>query len=91
MQSLLHSRLTLVWLVLLAATLASWAMGHGLGFSDTKHASIAIICVAFIKVRFVMIEFMEMGGAPPPMRLIGELWPLVVGSVLVVLYLSSPG
>jgi Prokaryotic Cytochrome C oxidase subunit IV len=86
MNSLIFSRIGLVWFLLVAATAASWEMGHGVGFEDIRHASIAIIVVAFVKVRFVILDFMEIRHAPIWMRIVGETWCVVVCSVLVVLY-----
>ena len=59
MAYLLRSRITLVWFLLVAATALSWELGHGAGFDDVHYASVAIIIVAFIKVRFVILDFME--------------------------------
>ncbi|UCV23672.1 cytochrome C oxidase subunit IV family protein [Ferribacterium limneticum] len=84
--SLLRARATLVWFLLVAATTFSWEMGHGAGFSDHRYASIAIIVMAFIKVRYVLLDFMEIRNAPTLMRLAGETWLVVICSVLVFLY-----
>lgn len=86
---LLRNRVTLVWFILVAATAASWEFGHGVGFSDIRYASIAIIVIAFVKVRFVILDFMEIRHAPVPMRIVGEVWAVVVCSVLVLLYLHG--
>lgn len=86
MASLLLTRITLVWFLLVAATAFSWEMGHGAGFDDLRYASIAIIVVAFIKVRFVILEFMEIRTAPLFMRIIGATWCVVICTILVTLY-----
>jgi hypothetical protein len=87
MGSLIRSYITLVWFLLVAATALSWEMGYGVGFDNVRHASVAIIVVAFIKVRFVILDFMEIRNAPLFMRLIGEVWVFVVCSTLILLYL----
>lgn len=89
MGTLLFSRTTLVWFVLVAATMLSWEMGHGVGFDSIRHASIAIIVVAFVKVRFVILDFMEIRHAPLPMRVVGEVWGVVVCTALVVLLMRT--
>lgn len=89
MKDLVISRITLIWLLLLGATLLSWEMGHGIGLEEVKHASIAIIVVSFVKVRFVMYEFMELREAPISMRLLTDGWILATTMVLIVLYLRS--
>jgi uncharacterized membrane protein len=86
--ALLRTRVTLVWLLLVAATVLSWEMGHGAGFSNLRYASCAIIVVAFVKVRFVIQEFMEIRTAPRFMRAIADVWLLAITAVLVTLYLT---
>jgi Prokaryotic Cytochrome C oxidase subunit IV len=86
MAALLFTRTTLIWLLLVGATVLSWAMGHGAGFADLRYASITIIVVALVKVRFVILEFMEIRTAPLFMRLTAEIWLLVIGAVLIILY-----
>ena len=90
MKDLVISRITLIWFVLLGATLLSWEMGHGMGFDSVAHASMAIILVSFVKVRFVMQEFMELREAPLYMRLLADGWILVITLVLIGLYLRTP-
>lgn len=91
MQHLLRSRVTCVWLLLVAATIVSWELGHGVGVHELRYASVAIIVVAFIKVRFVILDFMEIRNAPLPMRIAGEAWMVVICTTLVTLYLRAPG
>jgi hypothetical protein len=85
--SLLRSRVTLVWLGLIAATLVSWRIGTEQGMHASP-ATTAVLLVAFVKVRFVGMYFMELRGAFRPLRVAFEAWCLVVGSVLVVMYLG---
>ena len=89
--NLLRSRITLVWFLLVAATAISWEMGHGAGFSDIHWASVSIIVIAFIKVRFVILDFMEIRHGPIWMRIVGETWCVAIGSALVILYLHGAG
>jgi hypothetical protein len=86
---LVRSRITLVWFILVTATAASFEMGHGVGLHDLHQASIAIILIAFIKVRFVILDFMEIRNAPIPIRVVGEVWCVVVCSALIILYIQG--
>ena len=86
MTHLIKNRITLIWFVLIAATALSWEMGHGVGFDDIRYASIAIIVVSLVKVRFVILDFMEIRHAPAYMRIVGEAWCAIIGTVLVCLY-----
>jgi hypothetical protein len=86
---LLRSRITLIWFLLVTATALSWEMGHGVGFHDARYAGVAIIVIAFIKVRFVLLDFMELRHAPLFMRLIAETWVVVIGTTLITLFLRG--
>ena len=90
MKHLVRSRITLVWFGLVAATILSWEMGHGIGLTDARQAGAAIIVVAFLKVRFVILDFMEVRHAPLLMRLIAEIWVVVVCAALVTLFWIAP-
>jgi hypothetical protein len=84
---LLRSRITLVWLVLIAATLTSLLVGTDNIVTSVKLASVIVIVIAFIKVRFVGRYFMELRDAPVPLMLIFEGYCLVVCTALVVMFL----
>jgi hypothetical protein len=83
------TRITAVWLGLVGATVLSWELGHGIGFEDPRHAGAAILVVALIKVRYVILDFMEIRHAPRAMRWVGEVWGVAVCAALVGLYLRS--
>lgn len=81
---LLRSRYTVIWLALVGATLLSWALGGGAGDDKTLAAS-GIILVSLIKVRYVVLDFMELRRAPKLMRLVAELWISLLAIVLVTM------
>lgn len=89
MSALLGARTTRVWALLVAATLLSWEFGHGIGLHG-RAASVAIIVVAFVKLRYVMLDFMELRAAPRVMRHAAEAWMLACCAVLVGLFLAGP-
>jgi hypothetical protein len=80
---LLRTRTSAVWLLLTAATVMSWALGthHGL--------AIAILVIAFVKIRFVGLYFMELRGAPPALRTAFEFYCAAVFLTLSAMYLLS--
>jgi len=47
--------------------------------------------VSFVKVRFVMHEFMELRHAPLFMRLLADGWIIAITAILIGLYLRAPG
>lgn len=89
MTTLWRTRTTLIWMLLVGATMLSWAFGHGVGFSSPRAAGAAIIVVTFIKVRFVMLDFMELRSSPRWMRVTAQAWMLVISSSLIVLFVDG--
>lgn len=74
MTALLRTPATAVWMILVAATGVSWALGTQQGMHDHKLASVIILLIAFIKVRFVGMYFHGVTGGPEcPARLVRSL------------------
>ena len=73
------------WLVLIAATLLSYALGaeHGVGSTVV----VVVFGIAAIKVRLIGLDFMELRSAPMPLRVAFESYCLVLWAVLSGLYL----
>jgi hypothetical protein len=69
----------------MAATLISWGFGHGWKI-DARTAGIAVIVIAFVKIRYVILDFMELRTAAIGLRVAGEAWCIVVCAILVLLY-----
>lgn len=81
-------RVVVVWLALMVATGVSWAIGteHGPPVQGIRIGAAAALAIAFVKVRYVGLEFMELRGAPPTLRWTFEGWVAAVGGVVVALY-----
>ncbi|WP_309224806.1 cytochrome C oxidase subunit IV family protein [Mycolicibacterium sp. CBMA 234] len=75
---------------LIVATLTSWYLGSDHGIRDHHLATVAVMVVAFMKVRFVGLYFMELRDAPSLLKGIFEAHCAVVCSVLVAVYLIAP-
>jgi heme/copper-type cytochrome/quinol oxidase subunit 4 len=88
--SLLKSRISLIWLALIVATLISWRVGTDGGI-HAHLATIVVLIVAFLKVRFVGAYFMELRDAPLGLRLAFEGYCVVVCATLIVMYLGAAG
>ena len=89
MTALLRNSTTYVWLLLVTATFVSWWLGTDHGFDSHKAATLAVMTVAFIKVRFVGLYFMELRDAPLPLRLVFETYVVVVLGVVAGFYLLA--
>jgi hypothetical protein len=87
---LLRSSASAVWAFLVVATVVSWALGTDHGFVEsTRAASLAVLVVAFVKVRFVGLYFMELKDAPLPLRALIEAYCLVVCCLTIGFYLAG--
>lgn len=77
-------RLVIIWLALCALTVAAFAAGD----ADTEGhwALIGVVVAALVKVRFVVLDFMEVRTAPLGLRLVLEGWLVVLGAVLLTIY-----
>jgi hypothetical protein len=73
------------WLVLIAATLVSYALGaeHGVGSVTV----VLVLGIAAFKIRLVGLDFMELRSAPIPLRAAFEGYCLALWTVLSGLYL----
>jgi hypothetical protein len=87
MAELLRSRITLIWLLLIGATILSWesVRAAGRGGGDYTWSTVTVMVVAFIKVRFVGLEFMELRSAPLILRAMFEIWLVVVCVAILVI------
>jgi hypothetical protein len=75
------------WLVLLVATGATWCLGE-VGAAGTG-AILAMLAIAFIKGRLVILDFMELRGAPLMWRFLLEGWLILVGGLILLAYWIS--
>ncbi|MCV7150806.1 cytochrome C oxidase subunit IV family protein [Mycolicibacterium pyrenivorans] len=83
--NLLRTRATVTWLLLVAATVLSWAIGaeHGTG----SMVAVVVLAIAAIKVRYVGLDFMELRHAPIPLRAAFECYCVGMWALLSGLYL----
>jgi len=86
---LLRAPATAVWVILVAATTASWVLGTEHGITNHTYASVVILLIAFVKVRLVGLYFMELKDAPIPLRAIFEAYCLIVGSAVIGVFLFA--
>jgi heme/copper-type cytochrome/quinol oxidase subunit 4 len=80
----LERRLIIAWAVLVAVTLGSFAAAE----SRISHAGLAVavvIVLAFVKVRIVILNFMEVGHAHWGLRLALEAWIVGLAGALIFL------
>lgn len=88
--ALIKSSATVVWLFLIVATGVSWTLGTDHVFVGSQSiASITILLVAFVKIRFIGLYFMELKDAPLVLRALLEAYCLIVCGTLIGFYLAA--
>jgi hypothetical protein len=75
------------WLTLIIATGVTWYLGE-VGAAGVA-AIVAMLVIAFIKGRLVILDFMELRAAPRFWRILLEGWLIVVGSLILLAYWVS--
>ena len=83
------TRLTVVWLALVAATLLSWYFGAGHGIGSSPTATALVLVIAFAKVRLIGLDFMELRAAPIWLRATFEGYCALVCGTLLALYFMA--
>lgn len=75
------------WVLLSLATLLSW----GLDASRAgTWAGTAVLLVAFLKARVVLLVFMELGQATQTLRRLCDAWVVVAGAAVIATYWLAP-
>ena len=75
------------WLLLIIATGITWYLGE-VGAAGTA-AIAAMLVIAFIKGRLVILDFMELRAAPRLWRLLLEGWLILVSALILLAYWIS--
>ena len=75
------------WLVLMVATAITWYLGE-VGAAGTS-AIVAMLLIAFIKGRLVILDFMELREAPRMWRVLLEGWLILVSGLILLAYWMS--
>jgi heme/copper-type cytochrome/quinol oxidase subunit 4 len=86
--SVLRERVTLVWLGLVVLTcVTTWGLSKNL-FTPAV-AVVGIFLIAAMKVRYVILDFMELRNAPIPVRVAFEAWPVVVAVMILGFWFAT--
>lgn len=84
-----HDKSLLIWWgALVTLTLLSFETSM---LSNATEASIAlVIAIAMLKVRIVILHFMEVRTAPIFLRAALEVWIVATGVVILIMWFSAP-
>ena len=86
--SVLRERVTLVWLGLVVLTcVTTWGLSKNL-FTPAV-AVVGIFLIAAMKVRYVILDFMELRNAPIPVRVAFEAWPVGVAAMILGFWFAT--
>jgi heme/copper-type cytochrome/quinol oxidase subunit 4 len=81
-------RPTIVWTVLMAATITTtWVLSKD-AFAATVGTG-GTLALAALKVRLVLLDFMELRRAPIPLRVVFEAWSVAVPTMIFCFYLAT--
>ena len=85
---ILRQRATMVWLGLMMATVVTtWGLSKD-AFSPVVTV-VGTFVIAAVKVRYVILDFMELRHAPRAARIAFEAWPVVVTVIILVFWFLS--
>lgn len=83
-------RLVVRWVILLALTLLSFESAWGFAWlRDPSAAIILVIGVALLKVRFVILDFMEIREAPWALRGPFEAWVAAIATAILAFWFAA--
>jgi hypothetical protein len=86
--SVLRERVTIVWLGLMLLTcVTTWGLSKDL-FSPAV-AVVGTFLIVALKVRYVMLDFMELRHAPIPVRIAFEAWPVAVTAMILGFWFAT--
>jgi heme/copper-type cytochrome/quinol oxidase subunit 4 len=87
--SVLRERVTMVWLGLVFLTcVTTWVLSKDL-FSPAV-AEVGMFVIAAVKVRYVILDFMELRNAPIAVRIAAEAWPVLVAVMILGFWFAAP-
>lgn len=89
MSIIFKDRINRAWLTLLILTIVAWESGAE-GTDVRRYATIAIIAIAFLKVRIIGQHFMELRTAPYALKWSFDTGVVVVMSALIAIYWATP-
>jgi len=82
-------RLVIWWIILLGLTFLSFESSWGLAWAGNPSAAIALVIgVALLKVRIVVLHFMEVGEAPWVLRAPLEVWGIALAASILAFWYS---
>ena len=92
MTNLIKTQASLIWLLLMLLTAISWSLGEGVDYGEntpTAIFSLLLMFAAIVKVRLVVLHFMDVKIAPAFLRIAMEVWFIVIFLLIALFYLHG--
>ena len=93
METTFNKRLFVAWSVLVGITLTYLGIDQSATDGALSRASVVVtvvaICLALVKVRIIMREFMELRQAPPLLSRLTDLLVVVMAAALLTTYATG--
>lgn len=86
MMELSKDKLFWILLLLLSITLLSWGLSYSAALNEKNFGALLLV-LAFLKVRLIVVHYMEANRAVLPLRIAFESWVIGVGLMTILLYL----
>lgn len=87
----LLTRTNVVFAILVLITCFSWETVQSTRSQVIPHGTgVVAMVMAFIKVRFIMMDFMEIRHAPLLLRIAAQAWIAIVGLGVIGFLLAGP-
>ena len=77
----------LTWAILTLATQLSWWLDNT---AVSNWIGTAVLLIAFVKARLVLMVFMEVGAAPAALRWCCEAWVIIACTAVIATYWYTP-
>ena len=88
MKNYFYSRLTVVWVFLVAIAIASWLVGrgHGVEYHANAAVTVCVLVIAALKSQLVLQHFMEVGSGPVWLERTAYAWVAALLALLLLAY-----
>jgi hypothetical protein len=89
--NLIRTSTTAIWFLLVVATCISWWFGESPNADQYRIVTtVSVMFIAFIKIRFVIMHFMEVRNAPVVLVVLCNLWVVLVFMAVTGFYVFEP-
>lgn len=78
-----------IWVLLVAATLLSYATWFDPRWTSPRLSGSAVVIIAGFKAWLIAMRYMELGQAIWPLKLLFNLWVVAIVAILIAMFWQS--